>query len=90
MKTQLEILNNKGIFNAEVAMLDMRLRVKLLHELDEKLLLYVSKRLKKITAGFGLSPKFTEGFWVPNDSISIAILKEVSDELEKKYRKVRT
>ncbi|WP_147480970.1 hypothetical protein [Pseudomonas caricapapayae] len=89
MKTQLEILNEKGIFSAEVGMLDMRLKVKLLHNVDEKLLVLVSRRLKKLTAGFGMSPKFNEGFWVPNDSISIVILKELSDELENKFNKVK-
>ncbi|RMO65433.1 hypothetical protein ALQ37_200199 [Pseudomonas syringae pv. aptata] len=89
MKTQLETLNDKGIFFAEEGMLGMRLRVKLLHELDERQLILVARKLRKLTAAFGMSPKFQEGFWVPNDSISVVILKELSDELEKKFSKVK-
>lgn len=81
MNKKLEELNNKGVFNAQVAMLDLRLRVVLREEYDPKNLLVNLRSLKKITSKFSFAPNYKNGFWVPNDPISISTLNQVSDEI---------
>ncbi|WP_122324535.1 hypothetical protein [Pseudomonas coronafaciens] len=87
MESQLKLLNDKGVFSAESAVLNMRLKVKLIKYARQNNIRYISKRLLKITAPFGMSPKFDEGFYVVNDSVNIAILNDLSDELNKMNEK---
>ncbi|MEQ4191897.1 hypothetical protein [Pseudomonas ficuserectae] len=82
MESQLKLLNEKGVFSAESAVLNMRLKVKLLRHVSPKNLAHVSRRLLRITSPFGMAPKFQEGFYVGNDSVNIAMLNELSNELE--------
>ncbi|MFI3044484.1 hypothetical protein [Pseudomonas coronafaciens] len=78
----MQVLNNKGVFSAELAVLNMRLKVKLQRHASPKNISLISKRLLRITSPFGISPKFREGFYVTNDSVNIAMLNDLSDELE--------
>ncbi|KTB91591.1 hypothetical protein AO073_01580 [Pseudomonas syringae ICMP 11293] len=81
MKSQLQLLNEKNVFFAETAVLDMRLRVRFLLDLKPKDLVRINRKLHKITHKFALSPSLKKGFYVDNDSISVAILNAVSDEI---------
>lgn len=81
MKSQLQELNEKGVFKAEPALLELRLKVWLLLRVSNSELNFISKKLKKITHRFAMSPHLIKGFYVGNDSISVAILNSLSDEM---------
>ena len=74
-------MNEKGIFEVEEVMQGMRLKVKFNSQIGRESIVYVAKKLKRITIEFAPYPLWKKGFWVSLNATSLNLLNEVSDAL---------
>ena len=80
-KEEIMALNEKGIFEVEEVMQGMRLKVKFNSQIGRESIVYVAKKLKRITIEFAPYPLWKKGFWVSLNATSLNLLNEVSDAL---------
>ncbi len=80
-KEEIKALNEKGIFEVEEVMQGMRLKVKFNSQIGRESIVYVAKKLKRITIEFAPYPLWKKGFWVSLNATSLNLLNEVSDAL---------
>ncbi|WP_095008790.1 hypothetical protein [Pseudomonas lundensis] len=80
-KEEIKALNEKGIFEVEEVMQGMRLKVKFNSQIGRESIVYVAKKLKRITIEFAPYPLWKKGFWVSLNATSFNLLNEVSDAL---------
>jgi len=80
-KEEIKALNEKGIFEVEEVMQGMRLKVKFNSQIGRESIVYVAKKLKRITIEFAPYPLWKKGFWVSLNATSLNLLNEVSDSL---------
>lgn len=87
-KEEIKALNEKGFFEVEEVMQGMRLKVKFNSQIGRESIVYVAKKLKRITIEFAPYPLWKKGFWVSLNTTSLSLLNEVSDALINKNEKV--
>ena len=87
-KEEIKALNEKGIFDVQEVMQGMRLKVKFNGQVGRESIVYVAKKLKRITIEFAPYPLWKKGFWVSLNATSLNLLNEVSDALINKNEKV--
>ena len=80
-KEEIKALNEKGIFEVQEVMQGMRLKVKFNSQIGRESIVYVAKKLKRITIEFAPYPLWKKGFWVSLNATSFNLLNEVSDAL---------